>query len=434
MTTIPAGTKFHGVDSSVDTRDKGSASRNSLREAYTIEDITDSVLEDWVSSQVTVGTNTVSVWTPKTTNANKGIRIENGGRGFIQLGKGDYVTGKNAIGIGYSYYGISRYYPTASGETSVAIGSNNTKATQFNSIAIGEGAQCYSSSAAAIGRNARVYSGSLCSFAGPMSNINSSYYSVSLGGANIQTYSSYSFAFGYYTNIGANCSYSIAIGNSYVYSPYSSVFGFGTVSSNSPNSTVIGRGQVYSNSQGSVALREGKAFAPYSFATMGAKTYAYGQKAFGNPAFISSSGTVQESEVIYTKLESGVTTGGTFNLFLDNSSLEFEPDVENKAYNIVGEYVAVVTNITGTATGVSVGDIISEDNLFAMKEVSGTLSIVGSVTNTAKKNDTSMATASMGYSIVSNRLRLTFTAPTFSGGGSLEIRVACRLKMVECGF
>lgn len=393
----------------------------------------DAVLKFWTESQITVGSNTVSVWTPKTTNTNKAFRIEPNGRGFIQLGKGDYVTGKNAIGIGYSYSGISRYYPTASGENSVAIGSNNTKATQFNSIAIGEGAQCYGRTSVAIGRFARVYDGSYYSFASPTSFINYSSYSVAMGGANIQTYSTSSFAFGYYANIGPNCNYSIAIGNSYVYSPYSSVFGFGTVSSNSPNSTVIGRGQVYSNCQGSVALREGKAFAPYSFATMGAKTYAYGQKAFGNPAFISSSGTVQESEVIYSKLESGVTTGGTFNLFLDGSSLEFEPN-NPKAYNVIAEYVAIVTAISGTATGVSVGDIVSEDNLFAMKKVGTTVSIVGSVTNTAKKNDTSMATASMGYSIVpaTNRLRLTFTAPTFSGGGSLTIRVACRLQMVEC--
>jgi len=39
MTQIPAGTKFHGVAASVDTRDKKSARRNALHEAYSIEDI-----------------------------------------------------------------------------------------------------------------------------------------------------------------------------------------------------------------------------------------------------------------------------------------------------------------------------------------------------------------------------------------------------------
>lgn len=37
--SIPAGTKFHGVDASVDTVNKGSSTANSRRNAYTIEDI-----------------------------------------------------------------------------------------------------------------------------------------------------------------------------------------------------------------------------------------------------------------------------------------------------------------------------------------------------------------------------------------------------------
>ncbi len=39
MSTIPTGTKFHGVAPSVDTVDKGSALIDTLREAYTIDDI-----------------------------------------------------------------------------------------------------------------------------------------------------------------------------------------------------------------------------------------------------------------------------------------------------------------------------------------------------------------------------------------------------------
>jgi len=39
MSTIPVGTKFHGVAPSVDTVDKGSALIDTLREAYTIDDI-----------------------------------------------------------------------------------------------------------------------------------------------------------------------------------------------------------------------------------------------------------------------------------------------------------------------------------------------------------------------------------------------------------
>jgi len=39
MPTIPEGTKFHGVASGVDTENKGSATANAKRDAYTIEDV-----------------------------------------------------------------------------------------------------------------------------------------------------------------------------------------------------------------------------------------------------------------------------------------------------------------------------------------------------------------------------------------------------------
>jgi hypothetical protein len=39
MSNIPAGTKFHGVDPSVETVNKGSATANALRDAYTIDDM-----------------------------------------------------------------------------------------------------------------------------------------------------------------------------------------------------------------------------------------------------------------------------------------------------------------------------------------------------------------------------------------------------------
>ena len=43
MSTIPAGTKFHGVKNSVDTENRGSASANRLRDAYTIEDLAEAI-------------------------------------------------------------------------------------------------------------------------------------------------------------------------------------------------------------------------------------------------------------------------------------------------------------------------------------------------------------------------------------------------------
>ena len=43
MSTIPAGTKFHGVKNSVDTENRGSALANRLRDAYTIEDLAEAI-------------------------------------------------------------------------------------------------------------------------------------------------------------------------------------------------------------------------------------------------------------------------------------------------------------------------------------------------------------------------------------------------------
>jgi hypothetical protein len=54
MTQIPAGTKFHGVAASVDTRDKKSASRNALHEAFSIEDINDTLLSQTIENQHTL--------------------------------------------------------------------------------------------------------------------------------------------------------------------------------------------------------------------------------------------------------------------------------------------------------------------------------------------------------------------------------------------
>ena len=43
MASIPAGTKFHGVATGVDTANKGSATANANRDAYTIEDLASAI-------------------------------------------------------------------------------------------------------------------------------------------------------------------------------------------------------------------------------------------------------------------------------------------------------------------------------------------------------------------------------------------------------
>lgn len=71
MSLIPAGTKFHGVDTSIETKNKGSYLANSWRDAYTIEDIgsaTDTyIIENGITKLIpefiTVGPATTTVYT-----------------------------------------------------------------------------------------------------------------------------------------------------------------------------------------------------------------------------------------------------------------------------------------------------------------------------------------------------------------------------------
>ena len=163
------------------------------------------------------------------------------------------------------------------------------------------------------------------------------------------------------------------------------------------------------------------------------RTYAYGQTAQASGNFGGDAGQAQVSQII-SRREADLTTGATTTLHLDGASENFEFDQNSKAAKMRGEWVAVVESITGTATGVSVGDVISQDDHFLLKEISGTMSIVGSVTNTNTKNDTSQSTASMAYSTTSNELGITFTGATFSGGGTLTYRIVHRIIMVEVDF
>ena len=58
---IPAGTKFHGVAPSVDTTDRGSATVQLLRDAYTIEQFCESTLtliEPYFQTATPGGTDT----------------------------------------------------------------------------------------------------------------------------------------------------------------------------------------------------------------------------------------------------------------------------------------------------------------------------------------------------------------------------------------
>ncbi len=71
MSSIPDGTKFHGVAPSIETTNKGSYLANSWRDAYTIEDIVSAadtyIIENGITKLIpefiTIGPDTTTVYT-----------------------------------------------------------------------------------------------------------------------------------------------------------------------------------------------------------------------------------------------------------------------------------------------------------------------------------------------------------------------------------
>jgi len=85
MTNIPLGTKFHGVDASVDTRDKKSARLNALSEAYTIDDM--------VNYFGTKGLFTQTEDGPDVTNTTDELTIIGNGEGSLSVPANGFAVG-----------------------------------------------------------------------------------------------------------------------------------------------------------------------------------------------------------------------------------------------------------------------------------------------------------------------------------------------------
>lgn len=165
------------------------------------------------------------------------------------------------------------------------------------------------------------------------------------------------------------------------------------------------------------------------------KGYLRSQKVQGGFVFgtLYSFGISQSSEIIAGN--SGVlATASTLVLALSGGDLII-PNGNNRAWNVQIDTIAVVTAITGTATGVSVGDCYRETKQLLFKRIGGTSSIVGTVDTTAIKSDTSMSTAALTVTAgASQQMALTFTAPTFAGGGSVTCRVVSKVSLVEVAY
>ena len=146
-------------------------------------------------------------------------------------------------------------------------------------------------------------------------------------------------------------------------------------------------------------------------------------------------GTFQSSVVLATSNPT-LTSGATATLSLDGSGTTNliipRQGAVVRSWNVTIKYTAVVTAITGTATGVSVGDTKTQNIEIGFKRVGVTSSLVGAGSYSIAQEDASMNSATLVPTAGgSQQLALTFTAPTFAGGGSLTLKIIAKVELVE---
>jgi hypothetical protein len=200
-------------------------------------------------------------------------------------------------------------------------------------------------------------------------------------------------------------------------------------------SAAIGATNTSSN-RSSIALGEGNvASAIYSVA-LGRQSNAYlrGQISLSSAPF-AAIGDSQWSNLIARKFDD-LTTGGTTVLSLDGTGTTnlIIPQGNNRVWNVLVKTVAVVIGTSGTTTGVTVGDTFLQNQSILFKKIGGISSVVDLATDNTF-SDGGMSTANMAYTAgASQELALTFTAPTYAGGGSVSLRIVSKVELVEAAY
>lgn len=343
--------------------------------------------------------------------ANSGIAIVPNGTGAITAvipdgtGTGGNARGNNSVDLqilrtgaaatavasGQGSVLIGGQRNTASGQFSIALGNTNT-ASADNSIAIGTSNTASSQFSNVSGGQSNIAStGTHATVVGGLSNVSSGQYSISGG------YVSLASAIGAVAlGAGANST------GSYSFSTNLNTFAKGSFS---------------------------QAFGLWS------ESYLYGQTAFANDRFSAQSDA--QSSTLRARKQDTLSAAATTVLSLDGTGVTnlIIPSGINRSWNVNINYVAVVTAITGTATGVTVGDTIAQGVVLGFKRVGGTSSLVGSPGYLYTNSDASMATAVLLVTAgASQQLALTFQAPSFAGGGSITCRIVAKVELTEVAW
>jgi hypothetical protein len=119
-----------------------------------------------------------------------------------------------------------------------------------------------------------------------------------------------------------------------------------------------------------------------------------------------------------------------------NGQDQIVPYGTNTSWQVKIKYTAVVTAISGTATGVSVGNTKTQTQEIGVRKVGGITTILtGSPNSSIALEDSSMNTAQMTYSVGgSQQIIPTFTGPTFAGAGTLTIKINMVMELCELSW
>jgi hypothetical protein len=273
------------------------------------------------------------------------------------------------------------------------------------------------------GQNNRVHTGTHGTVTGGFTNVASGNYAT-VGGESSTSSGQTSTAFGY--QVVASGQASTFLGNQGTSSgTYSFAAGTGH--------TASGRSAVCLGETNTVTSQYGVALGNQS------KAYLLGQQSLSS-GFFSVQGDAQQSQATARK-EAALTTGGTTILDLNGTSGPTNtliPDGNNRSWNVQVRWVAVVTAITGTATGVTVGDTKTSTDLLAVAKRAGTTTVsahTSAGTHVIETSAGSLTAANIVYSAGgSQQMQITFTGPTFVGGGSVTMRVVTAISLTEVAF
>lgn len=367
-----------------------------------------------ITSDANVSTQTTSIIQTDTTNSSIAI-VPNGTGAIIASIPDGAATGGNARGANAVDLQMSR---SASNQVASGIyshiggGLNNTASDEYAVVAGGT-SNIASGRRSFIGGGTGNTAGAIFnnSVIGGSGNVSTGGESIA-GGYGSQATGSRSVAFGLYGTASGGGSFAMA----------GTASGGGSVAfqgANAGNTNVFAHGDLASST------------------LYGSLTKANG----GFTSSVISSNQRAQTHSVIARREAALTTGGTTVLSLDGTGVTNLISIGTSnvnyggAWNVRISYIAIVTGISGTATGITIGDTKTQNIEIGLKSVNLLpVTLVGAGSYSIAQEDASMNTATLTPSALPDYLNLTFTAPTFAGGGSVTFRVVAKVELVEVRY